>query len=48
MKIANELKEQAPDRRLIDMDEEDPTEGKGVNQSTPRHESLYGKRSPYY
>ena len=30
------------------MDEEDPTEGKGVNQSTPRHESLYGKRSHYY
>ena len=48
MKIANELKEQAPDRRLIDMDEEDPDEGKGIFSTVPRHETLYNKRSNYH
>ena len=47
MKIAEDLKNLAPTRTLIDLDEEDPEENKGWNKPTPRHESLYGKRADY-
>ena len=32
----------------IDLDEEDPTEFKGLDQETPAVESLYGKKNEFW
>ena len=47
-KYFKELQKYSPDHIPIDLDEEDPTEFKGLDQETPAVESLYGKKNEFY